>query len=158
MARWQDVVDAEPSFATEVQRVFDAHTHKTIATLRRDGSPRLSGVELGFHDGDVTFGMMPRSRKVTDLRRDPRTEVHSASVIAEGEEGSWEGDARLSGRAREVTDPEERARYTDAPPEAHPLFVLEIDRVVRVKLEGSPPHLLIQTWRPGRPLEASFAD
>jgi Pyridoxamine 5'-phosphate oxidase len=158
VTRWEDVVESEPAFAVEVQRVFDAHKHKTIATLRRDGSPRLSGLELEFMGGDVTFGMMPRSRKAADLRRDPRTEVHSASFIQEGEEMSWAGDARISGRAREITDPSERATYTDTPPEAHPLFVLDVDRVVRIKLDGSPPHLLIQTWRPGRPLENEFAD
>jgi hypothetical protein len=158
MARWQDVVDSEPDLAAEVQRVFDAHKHKTIATLRRDGSPRLSGLELGFTAGDVAFGMMPRSRKAADLRRDPRTEVHSASFIVEDEEESWHGDARISGRAREITHLEERARYTDTPPEAHPLFALDIERVVRVKLEGSPPHLVVSTWRPGRPLERAVVD
>jgi hypothetical protein len=35
MARWQEVVDAEPSFASEVEQVFNAHKHKTIGTLRR---------------------------------------------------------------------------------------------------------------------------
>jgi hypothetical protein len=158
MARWQDVVDAEPGFAAEVQRVFDAHRHKTIATLRRDGSPRLSGLELGFTAGDVTFGMMPRSRKAADLRRDPRTEVHSASFLVEGEEASWAGDARISGRAREVTGASERARYTDTPVDAYPLFVLEIDRVVRIVLDGSPPQLIVRTWRPGGPIEHSVAD
>lgn len=149
---------SDPAFAVEVQRVFDAHKHKTIATLRRDGSPRLSGLELEFTAGDVTFGMMPRSRKAADLRRDPRMEVHSASFIREGEETAWPGDARISGTAREITDPDERARYTESPPEAHPLFVLDIERVVRIVLDGSPPHLLVQTWRPGRPLESEFAD
>lgn len=157
MARWQDVVESEPGFAAEVERVFDAHRHKTIATLRRDGSPRLSGLELGFTAGDVTFGMMPRSRKAGDLRRDPRAEVHSASFLVEGEE-AWVGDARISGRAREVTDAEERARYTDTPVAAYPLFVLEVDRVVRIVVEGSPPHLIVRTWRPGRPIERSVAD
>jgi len=101
---------------------------------------------------------MPRSRKAPDLRRDPRTEVHSGSFIAEGEDMSWAGDGRISRRACEITDPEERARYTDTPPDAHPLFALDIERVVRIKLEGSPPHLLIQTWRPDRPLASTFAD
>ena len=157
MARWQDVVDSEPAFAAEVQEVLDAHKHKTIATLRRDGSPRVSGIEMRFVDGDVSFGMMPRSRKLADLRRDPRTEIHSASLLVEGEEMSWIGDARLSGRAQEITDPDERARLTDAPPGA-PTFVLDIERVVRIKVEGSPLHLLVQTWRPGLPLESTFAD
>jgi hypothetical protein len=157
VTRWQDVVDSEPAFAAEVQEVLDAHKHKTIATLRRDGSPRLSGIEVEFIGGDVTFGMMPRSRKLADLRRDPRTEIHSASLLVEGQERSWIGDARLSGRAREITDREERARFTDAPPGA-PMFALDIERVVRIKVEGSPLHLLVRTWRPGLPLESTFAD
>lgn len=158
VARWQDVVDSEPDFASEVRTVFEAHKHKTIATLRRDGGPRLSGIEFEFNAGEVTFGMMPNSQKREDLRRDPRTELHSTSIDPEGDEAGWPGDARLSGRAREVTDPDERARFTDAPPEAYPLFVLDIERVVRIKLDGSPPHLLIQTWRPGHALKSAFAD
>jgi hypothetical protein len=158
VARWQDVVDTQPDFAADIERVFEAHKHKTIATLRRDGSPRLSGLELEFNAGDVTFGMMPRSRKAADLRRDPRAEVHSASFIVEGEEDSWVGDARISGRAREVTDPTERARYTDSPPDEYPLFVFDVERVVRVTVEGSPPHLVVRTWRPGRAIERVAAD
>lgn len=158
MTRWQEFVEAEGDFAADVQRVFDDQKHETIATLRRDGSPRLSGLEVGFAGGDVTFGMMPRSRKVADLRRDPRTEVHAASPIAEGDETSWAGDARISGRAREVVDPEERARYTDTPASAYPLFVLDVERVVRIVLEGTPPRLIVRTWRPGRPVERAVAD
>jgi hypothetical protein len=158
VARWQDVVESEPDFATEVQQIFDAHKHKTIATLRRDGSPRLSGLEFEFTAGDVTFGMMPRSQKCADLRRDPRTELHSMSFLPDGDEYAWPGDARISGRAREVIDPDERARFTDSPSKAYPLFVLDIERVVRIKVDGSPPHLLIQTWRPGQSLESIFAD
>jgi hypothetical protein len=158
LARWQDVERSEADFAVEVREVFDSQKHKTIATLRRDGAPRLSGIELQFKAGDVAFGMMPGSRKLADLRRDPRTELHSMSTMEEGDESGWVGDARLSGRAREIIDPDERARYTDSPPEAYPLFVLDIERVVRIKLEGSPPRLLIQTWRPGQVLESEFAD
>ena len=158
MARWQDMIDSEPELTAEVQEVFDAHKHKLIATLRRDGSPRISGIEFEFTAGDVTFGMMPRSRKRDDLRRDPRTELHSTSLLPEDDELAWRGDARISGRAREITDAAERARFTDTPPRAYPLFVPDIERVVRVKMDGKPPHLLIQTWRPGRPLESTFAD
>ena len=158
MTRWQEFVEAEGDFAADVQRVFDDQKHETIATLRRDGSPRLSGLEVGFAAGDVTFGMMPRSRKVADLRRDPRTEVHAASPIEQGGEASWAGDARISGRAREIVDPVERARYTETPSAAYPLFVLDIERVVRIVLEGTPPQLIVRTWRPGRPIERSVAD
>ncbi len=96
MAIWKDVETAEPEFAARVQRLFDAHTHKTIATLRADGAPRISGIEVRFVDGELTFGSMPDSRKGADLRRDPRFALHSATVEA-GE--GWPGDAKVSGRA-----------------------------------------------------------
>ena len=79
MARWADIEAAEPDFATRVRTLFDAHRHKTLATLRRDGSPRISGIEVEFADGEAVLGMMPGSVKADDLRRDPRLGLHSAS-------------------------------------------------------------------------------
>ena len=70
MASWKDVEHADPEFAARVRRIFDAHRHKTIATLRVDGSPRISGIEAQFDDGELTFGSMPGARKGADLRRD----------------------------------------------------------------------------------------
>lgn len=159
MARWQDVLDSEPDFAAAVQKVFEAHKHKTIATLRADGSPRISGLEFEFQGGDVVFGMMPASLKARDLRRDPRTELHSTSVdTSKDDPMTWPGDARISGRAVEITDPAERRRFIDDPAAAYPFFVLDIQRVVKIQLDGEPPHLLVRTWERGRPLKDAIAD
>jgi hypothetical protein len=79
MARWEDVAAAEPGFAARVRQEFEAHRHKRLATLRKDGSPRISGIEMDFADGEVWLGVMPDSVKARDLRRDPRLAVHSAS-------------------------------------------------------------------------------
>ena len=49
MTAWRDVQAAAPEFADRVQRLFDAHRHKTIATLRADGAPRISGIEVARH-------------------------------------------------------------------------------------------------------------
>ena len=76
MAAWKDVEQAEPEFAARVRRLFDAGRHKTIATLRADGSPRISGIECEFADGELRFGSMPGARKGADLRRDPRFALH----------------------------------------------------------------------------------
>ena len=72
MTAWKDVERAEPEFAERVRGSFDAHRHKTIATLRADGSPRISGIEAVFEGGELVFGSMPKARKGSDLRRDPR--------------------------------------------------------------------------------------
>src|SRR3712207_82620 len=100
MTSWVEFERAEPEFARRVRTLFDAHKHKTIATLRADGAPRISGIEAEFADGELTFGSMPRARKGDDLRRDPRFALHSPSVDPpEGEPSSWPGDAKISGRA-----------------------------------------------------------
>jgi Pyridoxamine 5'-phosphate oxidase len=100
MTTWKDVEDAEPELAARVRKIFDANKHKTIATLRADGAPRISGIEAEFSDGELTFGSMPRARKGDDLHRDPRFALHSATVDPpEGDPAGWVGDAKIAGRA-----------------------------------------------------------
>jgi hypothetical protein len=93
MAAWEDVEQAEPEFAARVRRLFDAGRHKTIATLRADGSPRISGIECEFADGELRFGSMPGARKGADLRRDPRFALHGPAFTPRRAR-------RPSGRAR----------------------------------------------------------
>lgn len=45
MARWSELEAAEPDLAASARKLFDAHKHKVLATLRRDGSPGVSGIE-----------------------------------------------------------------------------------------------------------------
>jgi len=100
MASWSEVESAEPAFAARVRALLDAEKHKTIATLRADGGPRISGIEVQFADGELTFGSMPKARKGADLHRDPRFALHSASVAPpEGHESEWHGDAKVAGVA-----------------------------------------------------------
>src|SRR5688572_3858268 len=95
---WADVVDREPDFAERVRHLLASHKHLTLATLRKDGSPGISGTELQIEDGDLWLGMMTRSMKALDLRRDPRLALHSPSVDPpEGAESGWLGDAKVAG-------------------------------------------------------------
>src|SRR5215208_7215852 len=105
MATWNDVTTAAPELAAAARELFEAHTHLTIATLRKDGSPRISGIEAQFLEGDLWFGSMPDALKARDLQRDPRFALHSGT----GDASAWTGDAKVSGRVEEVTDPERRA-------------------------------------------------
>jgi Pyridoxamine 5'-phosphate oxidase len=91
--------------ARDARGLLEAHVHKTIATLRADGAPRISGIEAKFIDGDLWFGSMPGSRKSADLARDPRFSLHSGSI----DPPDWQGDAKLSGVAEEVTDTDRKA-------------------------------------------------
>ena len=104
MTAWQDLERVEPKFAQRVRELFDAHRHKTVATLRSDGSPRISGIEVTFEDGELAFVSMPNARKGADLRRDPRFALHTATIDpVEGAEAQWPGEAKISGRAIEQT-------------------------------------------------------
>ena len=84
MARWQQIEAAEPEFAARVRARFDAGKHKTIAALRADGSPRISGIEVTFLDGDLWF-VDARARKALGLLRDPR--FHATQREPRGELG-----------------------------------------------------------------------
>jgi hypothetical protein len=100
MTAWRDVEKAVPEFSARVRRIFDAHKHKTIATLRADGGPRISGIEAEFADGELTFGSMTGARKGADLHRDPRFALHSPSVDPpEDDPAGWTGDAKIAGPA-----------------------------------------------------------
>jgi len=157
MARWEDLERAEPDFAARARRLLEAHKHKTMATLRRDGSPRISGTEATFAGGDLWIGSMPSAVKARDLQRDPRVALHSASVEAdEADPGSWPGDAKVAGRAVEVTDPDERAAFWAAqagprPPEVDEshLFRIEPAEVVLTRVEPAEG-LVIESWHEGR--------
>jgi Pyridoxamine 5'-phosphate oxidase len=146
MPGWSEFESAAPELAAEVRERLDAHRHKTIATLRRDGSPRISGIETEVRDGELWTGSMWQARKAHDLRRDPRFALHSGS----DEPSAWGGDAKLAGVAEEITDPE-RVREINgakAPPGSSHLFRLDLREVSTVKLNDARDGLVITVWTP----------
>ncbi|MEU9201803.1 pyridoxamine 5'-phosphate oxidase family protein [Streptomyces sp. NPDC048332] len=149
-SNWADFQAAEPDFAATVRRRFEQYKHHVLATVRKDGSPRVTGLEVDFRLDEPLLGMMPNSRKALDLRRDPRFAVQ-ANPGPDAEMA--DGDVRISGRAVEVADPDLLARFVDEvkPPEPFHLFRVELTEVVRTGIEGGDT-LVVQVWRPGRPL------
>jgi Pyridoxamine 5'-phosphate oxidase len=145
MTSWQDVERAEPEFAHRVRALFDAHRHKTLATLRADGAPRISGIEARFEAGELVFGSMPNSRKGIDLRRDPRFALHSATIDpVEGSEAQWPGEAKIAGRA--IADPP----ISDEG--AGDRFRGDIAEVVHTHLNDAATRLIVEWWTPARGL------
>jgi hypothetical protein len=151
MATWTELTAEAPELAARIVARFGAHKHLLIATLRADGSPRISGIEAGFSRGELYLGMMPDSRKGADLRRDPRFALHSAPLDLE----LADGDAKLSGRAHLVTDQGFVAGYlrtlgeaTDqTPPGDADLFRADVLEASIVTVVGD--HLAIDSWRSG---------
>jgi hypothetical protein len=153
MATFADVESREPEFAARVRAAFDAHAHKFLATLRADGSPRISGIEMSFVAGEPWLAGMPGSVKFADLRRDPRFALHSGSAEPE----AFEADAKLSGRATEVTADDDLRRFAEAAGVAPQnmdfvLFRVDLEQAVLVGLNDEKNALLISSWRPGRGL------
>lgn len=146
---WADFQAAEPDFAETVAQRFAAYTHHVLATLRKDGSPRVTGLEVTFRSGELWLGMMPRSRKAQDLMRDPRFALQANPGSGTDMGG---GDVRVGGRAVEVTDPDTVARLAGEVGASQPfhLFRAELTEVVRTSVEGD--RLVVQVWHPGEPL------
>jgi hypothetical protein len=146
MPSWSDFEAAAPELAETVRKRFDAHTHKTLATLRRNGSPRISGTETRLVDGELWIGSMWQALKARDLQRDPRFALHSGS----DEPDDWAGDAKLAGVVEEITDPERVKAINGEAAAAGPshLFRLDLREVSTVGLNDERTALVIEVWTP----------
>ncbi len=144
--RWSAVVADAPDFARRVERAFAAGTNKTLATVRADGSPRISGTELEFVDGRITLGMMPRSVKLADVLRDPRVALHSPTLEPTTPGTLDAGDAKVAGVLVEIPDP---ANPTGTS------FELDVTEVVLTTVDQPRGLLVIESWHPGRGYEKS---
>lgn len=143
MASWGEIERSEPEFAARARRLFDAGRHKTIATLRADGSPRISGIECEFEGGELRFGSMPGARKGADLRRDPRFALHGPTFHPEdGRERDWPGEAKIAGRAVPTGD-----KAGDGE-----MFVADVTEVVLTGLDAEATTLVVEWWTPAHGL------
>jgi Pyridoxamine 5'-phosphate oxidase len=148
MPSWSEFEAEAPKLAARVRERLDAHGYKTIATVRRDGSPRISGTEAQFRDGELWIGSMWQALKARDLQRDPRFALHSGS----DDPDKWTCDAKLAGTVEEITDPDRVRRINGEAAGAgrSHLFRLDLNEVSTVGLDEDRKALLIEVWRPGR--------
>ncbi len=150
MASWSALEEAEPAFAGRVRALLEAGKHKTIATLRADGSPRISGIECELADGELLFGSMPDARKGADLRRDPRFALHGPTFHPiEGREAEWPGEAKVAGLAIPL-GPITPGVGEEGP--AGDLFRADVTEVVITALNAEATKLVVESWTPSRGL------
>jgi hypothetical protein len=148
MASWSEVERQAPELTALARGFFDAHVHKTLATLRRDGSPRISGTEVIFAEGELWLGSMWQALKALDLRRDPRFALHSGSQ----DPPAWAGDAKIAGRVEEVENAERKTAIfggKGGPGPAH-LFRADVTELSVVRLNESRDKLVIESWHADR--------
>jgi Pyridoxamine 5'-phosphate oxidase len=149
---WTEFAQAAPALADLFRQRLDATGLALIGTIRKDGTPRISPLEADIFEDHLLLGMMWQSTKALDLRRDPRCLVHS---VVSNKDGT-EGEAKLRGRAVDVTDKSFRERSAqqtfDAtgwrPEEPYHLFWLDIEEAAYIKFNGNGDQT-IKTWRAG---------
>lgn len=141
-ASWAEFAAQAPELAERVRACFAVRKHCTMATLRSDGAPRISGTEVQLGDEQLEIGSMPRALKLRDLLRDPRCALHSPTVDPpEGDESSWSGEAKVAGLAALVEgSAEEGGRLRVA-----------LTEVVHTRVDGDA--LVVTSWHPGRGVE-----
>ncbi|RDI49258.1 pyridoxamine 5'-phosphate oxidase family protein [Nocardia mexicana] len=130
MAKWKEVETAVPDLAGAVRARFEATKHHVLATLRKDGSPRVSGTEVAFDGDEMQLGSMPDAAKARDLRHDGRFTIHANP----GDGSMRGGDGKVTGTVIEV------------PNEGSHLFRLDIREVVHTTVEND--QLVIRWWTP----------
>ena len=145
MASWKTIEDLAPEFAAKVRARFEAGTNKTLASLRADGSPRISATECKFDAGELRLGMMGGSRKLADVRRDPRVAIHSPTLEPPAEPSTeWPGEAKVAGSLVEIPTPDD---WVEHDVDGAGFFRLDITEAALTYLGGDPPdHLVIESW------------
>lgn len=153
--RWTEMEQRQPHLAAVGRQRLIEPGVLLIATVRRDGTPRLSPVEPFVMDGDLLLSMLWQSRKARDLMRDPRILVHSIVTSRDG----GDGELKMRGTAQVEDDPFLQRRYATAvaahlgwqpEPGRFHLFSINIEGVVYIRYDDTTGDQYLAAWPPGR--------
>jgi hypothetical protein len=149
--RWRELELSAQPIAELAERRFEATRVALLGTVRRDGSPRISPVEPYLSEGDLLFGVMSRSLKAGDLRRDPRCVLHGAVTAPD----AGEADVKLYGRAIEAPA-DVRAACLDGWWRSHPdvavVFTLSVVQATAIEWDLDRGAMTIRRWSARRGL------
>ena len=155
LVAWSEFAEESPHIAEVfIRRHRAAKNLCMLATLRSDGSPRISPMEPRIFDGRLVLVGMPGTTKFKDLARDPRFALHTATV----DPYVGDGDAKLWGQVEDVQDTDLHARFAqdlfeesgfdlrDKPFE--PFYVADLTGASSLELADEQLHITI--WKPGQ--------
>jgi len=152
---WSDIEQAQPRLAALGRKRLIDPGVVLVATIRRDGTARLSPVEPLLMDGDLWLSMLWQSAKARDLLRDPRVLVHSIVTSRDGDLGEF----KVRGTARAEEDPAVQHRYAGAvassldwspQPGRFHLFAVSIGQVTFIRYDTPTGDQHVTMWPPGR--------
>jgi hypothetical protein len=143
MTSWKQFEQEAPELAATIRSRFEAHETHVLATLRRDGSPRVSGSEVEFTGDNLVFGSMVNAVKARDLQRDGRFAIHAHPAT---------DDAKIAGIATEVGSQTEKdaLRTGEQQPDDSHAFVVDLTEAVLTSVDQEAEELVIEVWRPGQ--------
>jgi hypothetical protein len=124
MFSWTDFEQAAPELARLGRERVERYGFMLLGTVRRDGTARISAVEVRLVKGHLAMSFIHGSRKERDVRRDPRILLHSPMLNADDPNDEF----KLRGRAVAIEDAELRAAAAvwNPPPELDP-FTVDIE-------------------------------
>ena len=138
MSSWGEFESVEPGFARRVRALMSARKHLTMATLRRDGSPRISGTEIEFAENEMKIGSMAGAVKAQDLFRDARVAIHGPTADPpQDKPDEWSGEAKVAGKA--VAQKSGNDSHA---------FAIDVEEAVITSVAGDK--LVIESWTPSR--------
>lgn len=140
---WRQVRAEAPDLAAYVERRFGAHEHHVMATVRRDGRPRVSGTNVMLTDELAWVGMMTAAGRLHDLRGRPWCAIHSAPLDTELRHGS--GDVRLDATVRELPHGEASALLGERA-DGGVAFELLVTTIEVIEVDGE--QLMMRRWSP----------
>jgi hypothetical protein len=154
MTNWREFTEAAPRIAAIFARRHAA-TGKLclLATLRSDGSPRISPIEPRVFEDELWLVGMPGTTKFRDLARDPRFCLHTATIDPQ----VTDGDAKLWGVVRDVQDKALHQRFATELFEETGLDLrgrdfdqfYAADLTSASSVEVGDGHMDVTIWKPG---------
>jgi hypothetical protein len=157
--RWAEFEEVAPELAALGRERIERFGFVFLATLRKDGGPRVNPVEAHFVEGELAHVLMKDSAKARDLLRDPRAYLHTPILDAElGRPGEFKARAR----AIPATDGRLRSAIADAvdlrggwrPPDDWHFFTIEIESAAFHDYDQSADVHVVKRWTPGRGYES----
>lgn len=146
--RWGELEAAAPAVAARGRERLDRFGFALLGTIRRDGTPRISPVEVHFVRGELVVVLMARTHKLRDVLRDPRVVLNA--VVTDAQDPG--GELKLRGRLVPVSDPELCAAAADVveaesgwrPPADWRIFALDVDDAAYVAWDAG--HMRMDRW------------
>jgi len=131
---WKTLEEQQPNLAA-FGKVRLHNKVAYLATIRKDGSPRVHPFTPIIGEGHFFVFTEPTSPKGNDLRRDGRFAVHCSVSDTSGESGEF----LVTGKAKFIEDSELRALAVKLTPyqpaERYVLFEFEPENIVMTEYE-----------------------